>query len=144
MNTTPNPIRRLSRRLPLLAAASMLAPAILPGIAGAAPAPVKVFILAGQSNMVGHGKVEMGRDPAAAGKKAKEVKGGIGSLRYLVKNDPGKYGGLVDKKITGSYATMSGSGQPPTKAKKENSPSGLEQAVGSVPSSDSATSSETS
>jgi hypothetical protein len=98
MNTTPNPIRRLSRRLPLLAAASMLAPAILPGITGAAPAPVKVFILAGQSNMVGHGKVEMGRDPAAAGKKAKEVKGGIGSLRYLVKNDPGKYGGLVDKK----------------------------------------------
>jgi hypothetical protein len=85
----------ISRRL---AVASAFAVAILPGTTAAAPAPVKVFILAGQSNMEGHGKVEMGRDPEATGPKAKEVKGGIGCLRYLVKNDPKKYGGIVDAK----------------------------------------------
>ena len=52
---------------------------------------VKVFILAGQSNMVGHGKVEMGRNPEWA-KDAKaiprEIKGGVGCLRSLA-TDPG-------------------------------------------------------
>lgn len=51
--------------------------------------PVKVFILAGQSNMEGHGKVEMGHD---------NVEGGLGSLRHLVE-DPDTawhYGDLVD------------------------------------------------
>lgn len=51
--------------------------------------PVKVFILAGQSNMVGHGKVEYGRNPAYkegdAGVK-REIPGGTGGLRYLVTN----------------------------------------------------------
>lgn len=65
-------------------------------LAGAAEPTVKVFILAGQSNMVGHGKVEMGRDPSVAEGKAPEVKGGIGCLRYLVETDPKKYGALVD------------------------------------------------
>ncbi len=65
-------------------------------LASAAP-PVKVFILAGQSNMVGHGKVEEGRDPEAKDMKAPEVPGGLGCLRYLVKKDPKKYGALVDK-----------------------------------------------
>jgi alpha-galactosidase len=51
--------------------------------------PVKVFILAGQSNMVGHGKVEEGRDPAT-GKK--EVEGGLGSLRYFVRQHEDQYG----------------------------------------------------
>lgn len=50
---------------------------------------VKVFILAGQSNMVGHGKVEYGRDPnfdpEEPGSK-REIPGGIGGLRYLVSN----------------------------------------------------------
>ena len=41
----------------------------------------EVFILADQSNMEGHGKVEMGRDPQAADRKATQIKGGIGSLR---------------------------------------------------------------
>ena len=45
---------------------------------------VKVFILAGQSNMEGHGKVEMGYDPAGSGK---EVKGGIGCLRTEAKKN---------------------------------------------------------
>lgn len=47
---------------------------------------VKVFILAGQSNMVGHGKVEWGRNPEyKKGDKETppEIKGGIGGLRAL-------------------------------------------------------------
>lgn len=65
--------------------------------ATAANPPVKVFILAGQSNMVGHGKVEEGHDPNATAPNSPEVPGGLGSLRYLVKHDPAKYGALVDK-----------------------------------------------
>jgi alpha-galactosidase len=80
-----------SHRIPFLAAFIATT-----AIAAAAP-PVKVFILAGQSNMVGHGKVEKGRDPNAQGRKAPEVPGGLGSMRYLVKSDPAKYGALVDK-----------------------------------------------
>jgi hypothetical protein len=58
----------------------------------AAPAgkTVKVFILAGQSNMVGHGKTEDGRNPAyTKGSKdvPREIKGGIGCLRTLA-TDP--------------------------------------------------------
>jgi hypothetical protein len=51
---------------------------------------VKVFILAGQSNMVGHGKLEMGRNPEwKKGLKGvpREIKGGIGCLRTLA-TDP--------------------------------------------------------
>lgn len=52
------------------------------------PKGVQVFILAGQSNMVGHGKADVGHD---------DVKGGIGSLRYQVEHDPENYGHLVNK-----------------------------------------------
>ncbi len=52
------------------------------------PKGVQVFILAGQSNMVGHGKAEEGHD---------NVKGAIGSLRYQVEHDPKNYGYLVNK-----------------------------------------------
>ena len=52
------------------------------------PNGVQVFILAGQSNMVGHGKAEEGHG---------DVKGAVGSLRYQVENDPKNYGHLVDK-----------------------------------------------
>ena len=52
------------------------------------PKGVQVFILAGQSNMVGHGKADEGHD---------NVKGGIGSLRYQVEHDPKNYGHLVNK-----------------------------------------------
>jgi len=48
---------------------------------------VKVFILAGQSNMEGKGSVENGYGGVA---------GAIGSLRYEVDNDPANYGQLVD------------------------------------------------
>ena len=63
---------------------------LMSGVASqAASQPLKVFILAGQSNMVGHGKVEEGRDPAG-GKK--EVEGGLGSLRYFVRQHEQQYG----------------------------------------------------
>jgi len=51
------------------------------------PNGVKVFILAGQSNMQGHGRNEEGNN---------SVIGGIGSLRYEVTDDPTNYGKLVD------------------------------------------------
>ena len=51
------------------------------------PKGVQVFILAGQSNMVGHGKAEDGHG---------DVKGAIGSLRYQVEHDPKNYGHLVN------------------------------------------------
>jgi hypothetical protein len=52
------------------------------------PKGVQVFILAGQSNMVGHGKADEGHG---------NVKGAIGSLRYQVEHDPKNYGRLVNK-----------------------------------------------
>ncbi len=61
-------------------------------------APLKVFILAGQSNMVGHGKAEEGRNPSydPKGPKGKEnppeVPGGLGSMRAMVKESPAKFG----------------------------------------------------
>jgi len=57
---------------------------------------LKVFILAGQSNMVGHGKSEHGHA---------DVIGAIGSLRYEVNNDPDNYGHLVNG--DGSWKTRS-------------------------------------
>ena len=48
------------------------------------PDGVQVFILAGQSNMVGHGKTERGHDSDGDGQ---EDPGGIGSLRHLAVND---------------------------------------------------------
>ncbi len=48
---------------------------------------IKVFILAGQSNMVGYGKTEMGGNPdwkkGADKSIPKEIKGGVGCLRYM-------------------------------------------------------------
>ena len=58
------------------------------------PKGVQVFILAGQSNMVGHGKADDGHD---------NVKGAIGSLRYQVEHDPNNYGHLVN--ADGSWKT---------------------------------------
>jgi alpha-galactosidase len=50
------------------------------------PNGIKVFILAGQSNMVGRGESERGKG---------DVNGAIGSLRYQVVNDNANYGQLV-------------------------------------------------
>ncbi|MBC8347830.1 MAG: sialate O-acetylesterase [Verrucomicrobia bacterium] len=83
---------------------------------------IKVFILAGQSNMVGHGKVEQGRSPdydKNDKETHREVKGGIGSLRHLA-TDPKtapKYKHLLDAKgnwvvrdDTWIYSTATGGG----------------------------------
>jgi hypothetical protein len=50
------------------------------------PDGVQVFILAGQSNMVGHGKSEDGHE---------DMPGAIGSLRYQIEQDPANYGHLI-------------------------------------------------
>ena len=50
------------------------------------PDGVQVFILAGQSNMVGHGKTEIGNG---------NVPGAIGCLRYQAVNDTANYGHLL-------------------------------------------------
>ena len=56
---------------------------------------LKVFILAGQSNMVGYGSVEDGRDPNnLTGEKL--IPGGLGSLRHMLNKQPDKYGYLTD------------------------------------------------
>ena len=60
--------------------------------------PVQVFILAGQSNMVGHGKALNGRNPAfdpgqpQSAANRREVPGGIGSLAWAVETMPYVYG----------------------------------------------------
>jgi alpha-galactosidase len=55
------------------------------------PKGVKVFILAGQSNMVGRGSVENGHD---------RVPGAIGSLRHKAVTDPAKYSRLLEDPST--------------------------------------------
>jgi len=57
--------------------------------------PVQVFILVGQSNMQGHGNVEVGRNPAdpkAADRNVRNIAGGLGSLRCMVLDRPDLYG----------------------------------------------------
>lgn len=53
------------------------------------PEGIKVFILAGQSNMVGYGKIEEGGNPAWAKDKSapKEIPGGIRCLREMAVNN---------------------------------------------------------
>lgn len=58
--------------------------------------PIKVFFLAGQSNMAGNGNIEVGVGGVA---------GAEGSLRYKADTDPSKYGHLVD--INDNWATRS-------------------------------------
>ncbi|WP_395738580.1 hypothetical protein [Prosthecobacter sp.] len=61
-------------------------------------AKVKVFILAGQSNMVGHGKAEEGGNPAFDPKRpqgkdnVREIPGGLGSMRAMIQENPAKFG----------------------------------------------------
>lgn len=75
---------------------------------------LKIFILAGQSNMEGFGKVDRGGDPDRAnivcplkpdGTRSgpANILGGMGSLRAMVNADPEKYSYLVDSTKTISY-----------------------------------------
>jgi alpha-galactosidase len=59
---------------------------------------LKVFILAGQSNMQGHGRTEYGRNPENL--TGPLIVGGIGSLRGATTRDPLKYGYLLDPDTT--------------------------------------------
>jgi len=55
---------------------------------------LKVFLLAGQSNMQGYGKLEYGRD--LNNLSGPEIPGGLGCLRYAVTNNPLRYDYLLD------------------------------------------------
>ena len=55
---------------------------------------LKVFILAGQSNMVGKGSVEKGRNPNNFADTT--LVGGLGSLRNMLNKNPDKYNYLAD------------------------------------------------
>jgi hypothetical protein len=82
--------RSLATLVPLLAFSLTSG---LGSIPEAAPAgPVRVFIMAGQSNMQGKGRVENG---------VGNVPGTVGSLRSLVDNDPAPSSGGT----TGAYYT---------------------------------------
>lgn len=85
-------VRTSRRAVPALLALALVAAVPLAADAG----PLRVFIMAGQSNMQGKGRVEngLGNEPGA-----------IGSLRYLVDNDPANYGHLVGS--SGSWAVRS-------------------------------------
>ncbi len=68
---------------------SLIATAVVLSLAVKAVAqePVKVFLLAGQSNMYGFGRADFGVGGAY---------GGVGSLRHKVASDPANYGQLMD------------------------------------------------
>ncbi len=55
---------------------------------------LKVFVLAGQSNMEGHGKVDQGRDPENP--TGPTIYGGLGSLRNATVREPKRFGFLVN------------------------------------------------
>ncbi len=55
---------------------------------------LKIFILAGQSNMQGKASAEIGRDPNNLTNT--NLAGGLGSLRNLLNTNPAKYGYLAD------------------------------------------------
>jgi autotransporter-associated beta strand protein len=55
---------------------------------------LKIFILAGQSNMQGKGRVETGRNPDNPA--VANFPGGLGSLRNMLNKNPAKYGYLAD------------------------------------------------
>ena len=69
-----------------------------PRAAQQSPDPIKVFVLAGQSNMVGHGKALNGRNPAfdpsqpQSASNLSEIPGGIGGLAWAVETMPYVYG----------------------------------------------------
>jgi hypothetical protein len=76
---------------------------------------LKIFILAGQSNMEGYGKVDRGGDPDrtkivcplktdGTRNGPANILGGMGSLRAMVNNETAKYSYLVDASKTITYA----------------------------------------
>lgn len=88
--------RKMIKNLPFVCCLLILFAAVVPLAQADQAEPVHVFILAGQSNMQGHGRVEVGHDG---------VPGAIGSLRHLVDTNPTKFGDLVNPDDT--WATRS-------------------------------------
>lgn len=68
---------------------------------------LKVFILSGQSNMEGAGKVDLGGNPDTESKDPNII-GGLGSLRAMVVNNPARYNWLVDPVHPVTYAGFKG------------------------------------
>ena len=68
---------------------------------------LKVFIVSGQSNMEGAGKVDLGGNPDTASREPNII-GGLGSLRAMVVNNPDRYGWLVDPAHAVSYTGFKG------------------------------------
>ncbi len=73
-----------------------------------ADGPVQVFVLAGQSNMVGHGKTRDGLNPEfdrtrpQSATNRREIPGGIGGLAWAVKTMPETFGpGGTDPLVDG-------------------------------------------
>ena len=77
-------------------------PAATPAAVADGNGKLKIFILAGQSNMVGFGKVELGADMKSA-TRVPHILGGPGSLRGMVNNNPAAYSFLVDPVKTVTY-----------------------------------------
>ncbi len=98
---------KMMRLLSFTAASVVAVASLVPQTAHADDGPVQVFILAGQSNMVGSGgKTDYGRNPAGGS----NIYGGIGSLRWFVNNEAATFGyggtdALVD--INGDFLTRS-------------------------------------
>lgn len=65
---------------------------------------LKIFILAGQSNMIGYGKVDLGADLTKT-THTPHILGGAGSLRAMVNSNPAAYGYLVDANRPVTYTT---------------------------------------
>ena len=63
---------------------------------------LKIFILAGQSNMVGYGKVELGADLTKP-TRTPHILGGTGSLRAMVNKDPAAFNYLLHPSKTVTY-----------------------------------------
>ena len=63
---------------------------------------LKVFILAGQSNMQGKGRVELGRDPNNYNNT--NFVGGLGTLRNMLNKNPKRYGYLADSRSIANTA----------------------------------------
>jgi hypothetical protein len=85
-------------KLNLTVACLTFAMVVMPDAAAAADKPIKVFILAGQSNMVGHGKTLNGLNPhydpdqKQSRTNQREIHGGIGCLTWAVKAMPETFG----------------------------------------------------
>lgn len=85
-------------RFLIIAASAILLCISSSAIQAADKSPVKVFILAGQSNMVGHGKSLNGLNPDFDPKQKqsrdnqREIPGGIGCLAWAVETMPDKFG----------------------------------------------------